>query len=328
MRWPGPPGTATTATIGLIVLVLAAAAICARLRYPAAGAARRGIAVSIVVVLALSIPFAISGRWGLLGEGFNNDLGLHLAWAEWLRSGFGPAPDPGYPLGPHGLAVGVAALPGIGLAQAFIGEIFAIGVLTAMSALAALEELGALRRVIGATLVALPYLAASYFAQAAFKETAEALFVLAFTLFLRGVGPPPPGTGARLRFALPPLALLGGIFFSYSFAGLAWPIAIAALWSLTVPGVRRALAPRALLGLLRRGPVLGAIAVLIGLAAVLTVVGPSASPTASTRSPAATPTAPSHRSRRWGSGRYPTTASTRPAAPTSAALPRRSPAWC
>ena len=40
--------------------------------------------------LALSIPFAVSGRWGLLGEGFNNDLGLHLAWAEWLRSGFGP----------------------------------------------------------------------------------------------------------------------------------------------------------------------------------------------------------------------------------------------
>ena len=58
--------------------------------------------MAIVVVLVLSIPFAVSGRWGLLGVGFNNDLGLHLAWAEWLRSGFGPAPDAGYPLGPHG----------------------------------------------------------------------------------------------------------------------------------------------------------------------------------------------------------------------------------
>ena len=65
-----------------------------------------GLPVAIAVALALSIPFAISGRWGLLGVGFNNDLGLHLAWAEWLRSGFGPAPDAGYPLGPHGLAVG------------------------------------------------------------------------------------------------------------------------------------------------------------------------------------------------------------------------------
>ena len=36
-----------------------------------------------------------------------------------------------------------------------------------------------------------------------------------------------------------PLALAGGIFFSYSFAGLAWPVAILALWSLTLPAVRR-----------------------------------------------------------------------------------------
>ena len=76
-------------------------------------------------------PFAVSGRWGLLGVGFNNDLGLHLAWAEWLRSGLGPAPESGYPLGPHALADAVAALPGIGLGQAFVGEILAIGVLTA-----------------------------------------------------------------------------------------------------------------------------------------------------------------------------------------------------
>ena len=237
---------------------------------------REGLPVALIMVLVLSIPFAVSGRWGLLGEGFNNDLGLHLAWAEWLRSGFGPTPDAGYPLGPHGLAVAVAALPGIGLAQAFIGEIFAIGVLTALTALAALGELGALRRLIAATLIALPYLAASYFAQAAFKEMAEALFVLAFALSLRHPDRLPPGRGARLRFFLPPLALAGGIFFSYSFAGLAWPIAIAALWSLTVPELRRALAPRALVGFLarQRPTTLAAIAALVALAAALAVVGP------------------------------------------------------
>ena len=74
--------------------------------------------------------------------------------------------------------------------------------------------------------------------------------------------------------ALPPLALAAGIFFSYSFAGLAWPLAIAALWSLTQPAVRRALRPRALLRLLLRPAVLISILVLAGLAVVATVVGP------------------------------------------------------
>ncbi len=269
------PGHGTTATVALIVLIVLAA-LAGRRPYRAPEALREGLPVAVVLVLVLSIPFAVSGRWGLLGEGFNNDLGLHLAWAEWLRNGFGPTPDAGYPLGPHGLAVAVAALPGIGLAQAFIGEIFAIGVLTALTALAALAEFGPLRRLIAATLIALPYLAASYFAQAAFKEMAEALFVLAFALSLRHPGRLPPGSGARLRFFLPPLALAGGIFFSYSFAGLAWPVAIAALWSLTVPELRRALAPRALAGLLgrQRPATLAAIAVLVALVATLSVIGP------------------------------------------------------
>jgi hypothetical protein len=74
--------------------------------------------------------------------------------------------------------------------------------------------------------------------------------------------------------ALPFLALAGGIFFSYSFAGLAWPIAIVALWSLTVPEVRRALAPRSLLRFLLRPATLVAIVVLAGLAVVLTIAGP------------------------------------------------------
>ena len=220
------PGHGTSATVGVVVLIVAAIAVVTRTRYDTAGALRAGAPVAIVVALVLAIPFAVSGRWGLLGVGFNNDLGLHLAWAEWLRSGFGPAPDSGYPLGPHGLAVATAAVPGIGLGQAFLGEIIAIGILTGLTALAALGELGAGRRTLAAALVAVPYLAASYFAQAAFKETAEALFVLAFALFLVAPGSPPQGPWPRLRFVLPPLALAGGIFFSYSFAGLAWPVAI------------------------------------------------------------------------------------------------------
>jgi hypothetical protein len=268
------PGHGTSVTLGVVVLLAVAAIVVRWLPYEAPGALRAGLPVAIVLLAVLAIPFAVSGHWGLLGVGFNNDLGLHLAWAEWLRSGFGPAPDAGYPLGPHGLAVATATLPKIGLGQAFVGEIVAIGVLTGLAALGALRELGAGRRLLAATLVALPYLAASYFAQAAFKETAEALFVLTFAIFLCQPGRPDSASWARLRYALPLLALAGGIFFSYSFAGLAWPIAIGALWSLTQPAVRRALRPRALLRLLLRPAVLAAIVVLAGLAVVATVVGP------------------------------------------------------
>jgi hypothetical protein len=267
------PGHGTSATLGVAVLIVVAVVVAWRRPYDGGGAWRAGLPVALVVALVLAIPFAISGRWGLLGVGFNNDLGLHLAWAEWLRSGFGPAPDPGYPLGPHGLAVATAAVPGIGLGQAFVGEIVAIGVLTGLTALGALGEMRPGRRLLAAAMVALPYLAASYYAQAAFKETAEALFVLAFAIFLIAPGMPDAGRWGRLRFALVPLALLGGVFFSYSFAGLAWPIAIGVLWSLTQPVVRRALRPRALLRFLLRPTTLLGIAVLLGLAA-LALVGP------------------------------------------------------
>ncbi len=256
---------------------------------------REGIPVAIIVLLALSIPFAVSGRWGLLGIGFNNDLGLHLAWAEWLRSGFGPAPDPGYPLGPHGLAVAVAAVPGLDLGQAFLGEIVAIGAMTGLTALGALRTMTPLRRTIAAAMVALSYLGASYYSQGAFKELAMALFFLAFAIYLttqeaaghdpagqrRGSASPDTqpqakrvvsGEALPLRW-LPPLALAGGIFFSYSFAGLAWPLAALALWSLTLPPVRAALRPRSLLRFLLRPAVLIALAVLAALA-VLVTVGP------------------------------------------------------
>jgi hypothetical protein len=301
------PGHGTTAAVGLVLLIVAAFAAVRRRPAPPApgvraerrappppgggGALRSGLPVAVAIALVLSIPFAVNGRWGLLGVGINNDLGLHLAWAEWLRSGFGPAPDSGYPLGPHGLAVALAALPGIGLGQAFVGEIFAIGILTGLTALGGLGGLGPLRRTAAAVLVAVPYLAASYFAQGAFKELAEALFVLAVAIALhrfdrRWAGarlvfprPGPAGGGWRgwLRLYLPCLALAGGVFFSYSFAGLAWPVAIVALWSLTVAEVRAALELRQLRALLRRpgAPVaLAALLALLALATALALIGP------------------------------------------------------
>jgi hypothetical protein len=272
------PEHATSATIGLVLLVFAAAAALWR-RSRAVGSPsllREGWPVALIVALAFSIPFAVSGRWGIIGVGFNNDLGLHLAWAEWLRSGLGPAPEAGYPLGPHALAASVAALPGIGLGQAFVGEIFAIGILTALVALTALDDLGWGRRVLAAVLVAIPYLGASYFAQGAFKETGQALFVLAFALLLHRIEREQGESSENaLGTAILGLSLATGIFFSYSFAGLAWPLLILAIWALTFAPLRRALAPRAWLTTLRQPATLLIIAVLAVLA-VLTVAGPFA----------------------------------------------------
>ncbi|HEY3435013.1 MAG TPA: hypothetical protein VGK41_05110, partial [Solirubrobacterales bacterium] len=268
------PGHGTSATLGLAALIVVAALVVWRWDYRAPGAWREGLPVAAAILVVLSIPFAIAGHWGLLGVGFNNDLGLHLAWAEWLRSGFGPAAEPGYPLGPHGLAVATATVPGIGLGQAFLGEVIAIGVLTGLTALGALRSMTPGRRTLAAAMVALPYLAASYYAQAAFKETAEALLVLAFAIWLTQFERLPSSWRERLRFALPPLALAGGIFFSYSFAGIAWPVAILALWMLTLPEVRVALRPRALLRFLLRPLTLLTLAALAGIAVLVTVVGP------------------------------------------------------
>jgi hypothetical protein len=269
------PGHGTSATLGIVLLIVVAAAVVWREReYAAPGALGVGVTTALVIAIVLSFPFAVSGHWGLLGVGFNNDLGLHLAWAEWLRSGAGPEPDPGYPLGPHGLAVATAAFPGISLGQAFIGEIFAIGMLTGLTALGALREIATWRRVIGATLVTVCYMAASYFAQAAFKETAEALFVLAVAIYLMSPQAPPRGLWPRVGWALPLVAIAGGVFFCYSFAGIAWPIAIVVVWAAAQPATWRALRPARVLRIVLKPWVLLGIVVLVGVGIALTVAGP------------------------------------------------------
>lgn len=247
------PGHAKTVAVGLVLLLVAAVALLAwdRLGQRSEGDERLGwerpdvwaaTLTGLVVTAVLSLPFLIAGHWGPLGVGVNNDLGLHLAWTEWLLRGMGPVPEGGYPLGPHGLSATISRAPGVSAAQAFTGLLIAISVITALTALAALRPLrsGAEgsgigitlptgRRMLAACLVALTYLAVSYYAQAAFKETLEGLFVLTFVLALPLIGSP---GFCRWRIALLLVVLAGGIVFSYSFAGLAWPIAIGGLWLL------------------------------------------------------------------------------------------------
>jgi hypothetical protein len=267
------PGHATTAAI-FVVLLLVTAAFATRAPYSYGAAVREGWPVLVAVLVVLAIPFAINARFGLIGVGFNNDLGLHMQWADWLKNGLGPAPDRGYPLGPHGLCTTISALPGIGLDQAFMGLVIAIPAVTGLTALAVLGDLAPGRRTVGALLVALPYLAVSYFAQSAFKETAEALFALAFAIALPAAWPIPADLRGRLRTLGPLLALAAGIVFSYSFAGLAWPLAAAAIFALTIPEARHALRPRNLWRAISRPAVLvGTLVVAVGVI-VLGLVGP------------------------------------------------------
>ena len=198
-----------------------------------------GPAGRLATAVVLSIPFAISGRWGLLGVGFNNDLGLHLAWAEWLRSGLGPAPEAGYPLGPHALAATTSPrCRASASARPSSARSSRSAILTALTALAALRDLGPARRVLAAVLVALSYLAASYFAQGAFKETAEALFVLAFALCpARRRRRVPAGAAVAAGSATPrPLARPGRrdlLLLQLRRARLA--ARVVAIWGLTIP---------------------------------------------------------------------------------------------
>ena len=120
--------------------------------------------------------------------------------------------------------------------HAFDGLTLAIGVIAALAPLALLERLAAWRRICGALLVGLPYLAASYLIQGAFKETMEALFVLAFAIGLhelaRGALVRRGGRASAPLAAIPLAALAAGAVYSYSFPGLLWPVGAAGLWAL------------------------------------------------------------------------------------------------
>jgi hypothetical protein len=236
------PGHATTVAIALASLVfLSLATLVPRWRGPGAGPENmrsriastvRGrdaerspgahpalaVAAAILAALAGSIPFIVNGRVGILGVGLvNDDMANHLLIADWLGSRVGQMPaliHQGYPVGPHALVAGLHEGVGVGLVAAFAGLTLALPALTALVAFEALDGLRRIPRVMASALVALPYLAAAYLAQEAFKEPIEALFVLSFALLL------PAATGARR--AIPLGVIAAGAVYAYSFPGLFW----------------------------------------------------------------------------------------------------------
>ncbi len=161
--------------------------------------------------------------------------------------------DQGYPVGPHAMVAGLVEGLGTGPIEAFAGLTLAIPALTALVAFEALDGLRRVPRVIVAALVAVPYLAAAYLAQEAFKEPIMALLLLSFALLL------PAATDARR--AIPLGVIAAGTVYVYSFPGLFWLAGTAALYVMISWARRRAPGAHPVI------PALAALAVLLVLIA-------------------------------------------------------------
>lgn len=218
------PGRATTSALAMGVLVLAGGAIAALT--PRGRRPTPALALALVAaVLSTAVPFVVAGNVGVLGVGVNNDMASHLAWADGLK--LDPAergtPIPsGYPVGPHAVVASVSEATGIDVADASTALTLVISLLAVPAAWSLLCGLPSGRRGAAAVLVALPYLGAAYFAQGAFKETLQALFLLAFVALLHEV------LAARsLDRAGALLAILAaGFLYNYSYVGFVWPVAV------------------------------------------------------------------------------------------------------
>src|SRR5829696_4116047 len=250
------PGHAVTAAVAVGLALIGCLVVFGRSRVPA-WAVRTGAIVAVIgAALVVAIPFATSGRVGILGQGLvNDDMASHLLFTEWISSHAGPTPDlikDGYPLGPHAIVAATAKVSGASLIEGFAGLTGAIAVLLALTAYGALGGIRGWLRVPAAVLAASPYLAAAYLAQGAFKEPLLALALLGFTLglpALRGAWSPggdrrrDQGDRERDRSSTPtpytraviPLGVIAaGTIYNYSFPGLAWLLGAALVWMLVV----------------------------------------------------------------------------------------------
>src|SRR3954453_11158289 len=228
------PGHAVTAAVGPGAAGIGCFVVFGRARLPA-GTFRIGAIVAVIgAALVVAIPFATSGRVGILGQGLvNDDMASHLLFTEWISSHAGPPPDlikDGYPLGPHAIVAATAKVSGASLIEGFAGLTGAIAVLLSLTAFGALPGVRGWLRAPAAVLASSPYLAAAYLAQGAFKEPMLALALLGFALSMpallpawsvRGASPGYQSDSGRYRSramaAIPPGVIAAGTIYNYSF---------------------------------------------------------------------------------------------------------------
>lgn len=243
------PGGGVCSAVAVAALVIASV-VCLRGRVGGGGEAlRAGLPVAVGALLAASLPFAVEGHFGILGTSFNPDMSQHLLATARLAEGEGSQLlNQGYPLGPHAIVVALNKGLGVGLVQGFSGLTVAVAALASLTALAAFAQARPLPRTAAALVVGLAYVVASYFAQGAFKETVQALFLLAFVLALRESG---REAWRELPLRFVPVALIAvGSVYAYSFAGLVWLFPALAIWLLLERGAPLRSPRPLLLGLL------------------------------------------------------------------------------
>jgi hypothetical protein len=220
----GARGTAIWIVLG--AMVLTAVAFLGATRGGGHAGPSPALLAGALAALGAAIPFIVAGRVGILGVGLiNDDMASHLLLADWIDERFLPDPalvHQGYPLGPHAMVAGLSTLLGASSIDVFAGLTLAIPAITAMVVYGALDALRPVARTLAAAVVALPYLAAAYLAQEAFKEPIIALFVLGFALLLPKIDKP--------RQAIPLGVLAAGTVYVYSFPGLAWLAGTALVW--------------------------------------------------------------------------------------------------
>lgn len=237
---PHVPGRAWgSATLLLLVLV---AAVLAVVREPALRPSAGDLLAVAPAALLVLIPFLTAGHAGTLGVSLDNDMASHLRLAEAYRSARVAAITPidaSYPTGPHALVAVISQVLGARVDYTFAGLTMATPVLLAWTALGSLRRVGWPGRAYVATMVGVPFLIAGFYAEGAFKEVMQALFVLAFAIGLgdliraeaarreRGAS---SEHGLRDLARWVPLGLIVvGSLSVYSVSGLAWLAAGGAL---------------------------------------------------------------------------------------------------
>jgi hypothetical protein len=226
------PGEGIASMIAAVVLALGAVLFLRGRVDGGREALRVGVPVGLLAVSAVSLPFVVEGAFGILGTSFNPDMSQHLLAADRLADGTeSQLLHQGYPLGPHAIVVALNMGLGIGLVQGFDGLTVAVALLASLTALSAFANLPPPRRMAAALLVGLPYVVASYYAQGAFKETMQALFVLGFVLALRETSRNAKWRELPLRFVPAALIAVGSVY-AYSFAGLIWLAGAFLIWLL------------------------------------------------------------------------------------------------
>ncbi len=229
VRLPGEG--ATSAALVALSVAVAGAFLRTRLADGVGSVLRAVLPVALPALVLGSLPFLVEGHFGILGTGFNPDMSQHLLATDRLAGGIdGELFDQGYPLGPHAVVAALHDGLGIGLVQGFDGLTLAVAILAPLTALAAFADQPPLRRTAAALLVGLPYLVASYYAQGSFKETMQALFLLAFVLALREASRNPEWRDLPLRFVPAALIAVGSVYV-YSFPGLLWLAGTAFIWA-------------------------------------------------------------------------------------------------